>query len=73
MKNIIKVVLILVLAGGSFLGGVFWEYSAERQEIADIEQVALEACNQKIKILKKEAKNGQYCKSTTANKSTHKK
>ena len=53
MKKVIITGLCLLALGASFVGGVVWEYTAERQEIAEIEQVALDACNVKIKAIKK--------------------
>ena len=56
MKTTIKTLIAIALLGASFIGGVLWEYSAERQEIADIEQVAIESCNVRIKMIKKMCK-----------------
>ena len=56
MKTAIKTLIVIALLGVAFIGGIFWEYSAERQEIADIEQVAIESCNVRIKMIKKMCK-----------------
>lgn len=56
MKTTIKTLILIALLGASFIGGVFWEYAAERQEIADIEQVAQEACQVQLKIARKMCK-----------------
>lgn len=53
MKTTLKILILALLMGASFIGGIFWEYSAERQEISDIEQVALEACNIRVKNIQK--------------------
>lgn len=56
MKTTIKTLIAIALLGASFIGGVFWEYAAERQEIADIEQVAQEACQVQLKLARKMCK-----------------
>ena len=56
MKKTLIAGLCLLALGASFVGGVVWEYTAERQEIADIEAVALEACDIRIKAIKKVCK-----------------
>ena len=56
MKITLKVLILAFLMGVSFVVGVFWEYAAERQEIADIEQVALEACNVRVRVIQKMCK-----------------
>ena len=56
MKKVIVAGLCALALGASFVGGVVWEYTAERQEIADIEAVALEACDIRIKAIKKVCK-----------------
>lgn len=53
MKKLLIVGLCVLSLGAAFVGGVLWEYAAERQEIADIEAVALDACNIRIKAIKK--------------------
>ena len=53
MKKVIIAGLCVLALGASFVGGVVWEYTAERQEISEIEAVALEACNVQIKTIKK--------------------
>jgi hypothetical protein len=57
-KKVIVAGLCVLALGASFVGGVVWEYTAEREEIADIEAVALEACNARIKTLQKLCKKG---------------
>lgn len=56
MKKVIIVGLCALALGAAFVGGVLWEYTAERQEIAEIEAVALDACNIRIKAIKKVCK-----------------
>lgn len=56
MKKIIIAGACLLALGGAFVCGVLWEYTAERQEIADIEAVALEACDIRTKTIKKVCK-----------------
>lgn len=51
--KIIKILLAVLLLCAAFIGGIFFEYTAERQEIADIEQMALESCNLRINAIKK--------------------
>lgn len=53
MRTIIKLVVLLGLLAACFCAGVKYQYRAQRAEIADIEQVALEACNMRIKTLTK--------------------
>lgn len=53
MKKILIAGLCVLSLGAAFVGGVVWEYAAERQEIADIEAVALDACNARIKTIQK--------------------
>ena len=53
MKKILIVGLASLALGAAFVCGVLWEYTAERQEIADIEAVAQEACNARIKTITK--------------------
>ena len=53
MKFTIKLLILFLLMFSSFVSGILWEYSAERQEIADIEQVALESCNIRVKNIQK--------------------
>lgn len=53
MKNIILVVILLVI---SFIAGVHSERYETQQTIDDIEQVALEACDVRIKIIKQTCK-----------------
>lgn len=52
-KKTLIVGLCVLALGAAFVGGVLWEYAAERQEIADIEAVALEACNIRVKNIQK--------------------
>lgn len=56
MKKIFIVGLCLLALGGAFVGGIVWEYTAERQEIADIEAVALEACAIQLKVARRSCK-----------------
>lgn len=53
MQKLLIAGLCVLSLGAAFIGGVVWEYTAERQEISEIEAVALEACNARIKTLKK--------------------
>lgn len=53
LKKAMAAGLVLLAIGGAFVGGVLWEHVAERQEIADIEAVALEACNIRVKTITK--------------------
>lgn len=53
MKRAIIAGLCLLALGGAFVGGVLWEYAAERQEIADIESAAVEACKIQIKTVRR--------------------
>lgn len=53
MKKVLFAGLALLALGGAFVGGVLWQYAAERAEIADIEAVALDACNARIKTIQK--------------------
>jgi hypothetical protein len=49
MKKAIIAGVCLLALGASFVGGVLWEYAAERQGIADIETAAVEACQIQLK------------------------
>ena len=49
MKNIIFIVISLVIG---FIAGVHSERYETKQTINDIEQIALEACDVRIKIIK---------------------
>ena len=53
MNKLVIMGLVLLSLGAAFICGVLWEYTAERQEIADIEQVAVDSCNVRIKAIKK--------------------
>ena len=53
MKKLLFVGLALLALGGAFIGGVLWQHAAQRAEIADIEAVALDACNARIKTITK--------------------
>ena len=53
MNKTLLIGVVLLALGAAFLGGIFFEYTAERAEIADIEQVALDACNVRVKQIQK--------------------
>lgn len=53
LKITLKALFGIALLFAAFIGGVFWEHAAQRQEIADIEEVALEACNARVKTIQK--------------------
>jgi len=53
MKTTLKILLLALFMATSFIGGIFWEYSANQQEITEIEQVALEACDVRMAAIKK--------------------
>lgn len=53
MKKLLIIGLCALAMCASFGAGAFWQYRAERQEIAEIEAVALEACNVKVKNIQK--------------------
>ena len=50
MKATIKTLIAIAALGGAFIGGVFWEYAAEQQSIAEIQQVAQESCQVQLKL-----------------------
>lgn len=49
---------IVALMVASFIAGIGFEYTAERQEIAEIEQIALDSCNVRVRNLEKLYKKG---------------
>lgn len=49
MKKALLAGLAVLALGAAFMSGVAWEYAAQRQEIADIEAVVLEACQIQLK------------------------
>ncbi len=53
MKTLEIVCAIVALMTISFVGGAFFEYTAERQEIAELEQVASESCAVRIRAIQK--------------------
>lgn len=53
MRKLITVCVVALSLCAAFICGILWEYTAERQEIADIEQVANDSCNVRIKAIKK--------------------
>ena len=51
-----KIILAVVLMSISFVCGIVWEYTAHIQEINEIEQVAQESCDVRIKTIKETCK-----------------
>lgn len=49
MKKALLAGLAVLALGAAFVSGVAWEYAAQRQEIADIETAAVEACQIQLK------------------------
>lgn len=53
MKKILIAGLCVLSLGAAFIGGLLWEYEAHKAEIADIEQVAIEAHTKQLNALRK--------------------
>ena len=56
MKKILIPGLCVLSLGAAFVGGVLWEYTAERAEIADIQAAAAESCAKRVKLAERVCK-----------------
>lgn len=52
----INTILAVALLFGAFLLGLLWEYTAHRQEISDILEVANDSCSVRIATIKETCK-----------------
>lgn len=56
MKKLLIAGLCALSLGAAFVGGVLWEYAAERAEIADIQAAAAESCAKRVKLAERVCK-----------------
>ena len=49
-------ILAISMLGIGFIGGFLWEYTADRQSLDEIEQVAQESCDVRIKVIRENCK-----------------
>lgn len=58
MKKLLFLIAGAVLLGAGFAGGIAYQIRAQGQEIAEIEAVAVEVCNARVKTIQKLCKKG---------------